>query len=273
MSAVACAPVVELAGVGFSYGRRAILEDVSLSFRAGEVSAVLGPNGCGKSTAVKLVCRFLAPTAGTVRVLGDDVARLGRKELARRVAVLSQGVPAPSMQVEQLVMSARYPYCGALAAPTRDDVAIVRAAMERAGCAAFAQADVSRLSGGERQRVNLALVLAQQTRVVVMDEPTTYLDPTACFELMALARGLAQEGKAVVMVLHDIPLALAFCDRVAVLADRRVQAFGTPAEIATSGAIDRVFGVRLRCLPPDPADPTARPAYCLAPRCAGPGRA
>ncbi len=261
-------PAVQLAGVGLSFGRRAILSDVNLAFRSGEVAAILGPNGSGKSTTVKLICRSLVPDAGSVCVLGDDISQLTRKELARRVAVLPQGVPAPSMQVEQFVMAGRYPYRAALAAPTCDDKEIVKAAMRQAGCAALAWADMARLSGGERQRVNLARLLAQQARVVVMDEPTTYLDPTARFELMALARNLAQEGRAVVMVLHDISLALTFCDRVAVLAERAVQAFGTSAEVAASGAIDRVFGVRLRHLPPDPSDPDARTAYCLMPRCA-----
>ena len=122
---------------------------------------------------------------------------------------------------------------------------------------------MARLSGGERQRVLLAAVLAQEANVVVMDEPTTYLDPTACFELMAMARGLAQGGAAVAMVLHDIPLALSFCNRAAVLAQGRVQAFGSAEEVADSGIIDRVFDVRLHRMP---ADDTGRAGYCLMPR-------
>ena len=124
---------------------------------------------------------------------------------------------------------------------------------------------MARLSGGERQRVLLAAVLAQEANVVVMDEPTTYLDPTACFELMTMARGLAQGGAAVAMVLHDIPLALSFCDRAAVLAQGRVQAFGSVEDVAASRIIDRVFDVRLRRFLDDASAP-GRPCYCLAPR-------
>ncbi len=260
------APAIELRGVSFAYGAHRVLEGVGLSFFAGQVAAVLGPNGCGKSTTVKLVMRALTPARGRVLLGGEDVASMGRKEVARRVAVLAQGVQAPNMRVEQFVLCGRYPHRGALAAPTEHDREVVWEAMERAGCAAHADDDMARLSGGERQRVLLAAVLAQQARVVLMDEPTTYLDPTACFDLMGMARDLAREGAAVVMVLHDVPLALSFCDRVAVLDEGRVQACGTPEDVVRSGVIDRVFGVLLRRLPPDPANPSARPGYCLAPR-------
>lgn len=168
------------------------------------------------------------------------------------------------MSVEQFVMCGRYPHRPALAGPTERDREAVHDAMERAGCARPALVDMARLSGGERQRVYLAAVLAQQAGVVVMDEPATYLDPTACFELMGMACDLAQSGAAVAMVLHDVPLALAFADRAAVLAQGRVQACGTPEAVAASGAIDRVFDVCLRRFP-DVSAP-GRPCYCLVPR-------
>ena len=254
---------VELRGVSFSYAKRPILEDVSLALRAGEVTAILGPNGCGKSTTVKLINRQLTPCAGNVMLEGRDVAGMGRKEVARHVAVLGQAVGVASMRAEQFVMCGRYPHRAALASPTARDYEIVRDAMHRAGCLQHAGADMARLSGGERQRVLLAAVLAQEANVVVMDEPTTYLDPTACFELMTMARGLAQGGAAVAMVLHDIPLALAFCDRAAVLAQGRVQAFGSVGEVVASGIIDRVFDVRLQRMP---ADAGGHAGYCLMPR-------
>lgn len=256
-------PAAELREVSFSYGRRPVLAGVSLEFFHGEVAGILGPNGCGKSTAVKLLGRALSPAGGSVILEGDDAAPLSRREVARRVAVMPQGAPAPSMRVDQLVMGGRYPHRPALAAPSVEDEEAVHRALERAGCAHLAAADLSRLSGGERQRAYLAMVLAQQAGVVAMDEPTAFLDPGACFELMSLARGLAREGAAVVMVLHDVPLALSCCDRVAVLAEGRVQARGTPEEVAASGAVDRVFGVRL--LRADVGDGPGRPAWALRP--------
>ena len=258
-------PAVELRGVSFSYCccRKHILEDVSLTLRSGEVTAILGPNGCGKSTTVKLINRQLTPSAGQVVIEGRNVADMGRKEVARHVAVLGQAVGVASMRAEQFVMCGRYPHRAALASPTARDHEIVHNAMCQAGCLQHAGADMARLSGGERQRVLLAAVLAQEANVVVMDEPTTYLDPTACFELMAMARGLAQGGAAVAMVLHDIPLALSFCDRAAVLAQGHVQAFGSAEEVADSGIIDRVLDVRLHRMP---ADADGRAGYCLMPR-------
>lgn len=264
-AACSATPAVELEDVSFSYGKRSVLQGVSLAVRPGEVLAILGPNGCGKSTTVKLMNRLLSPAAGRVLIGGCDAARMTRKQVARRVAVLCQSAAVPGMSVEQFVMCGRYPHRPVFAGPTEHDREVVQVAMERAGCACHAQLDMARLSGGERQRAYLAAVLAQEAGVVVMDEPTTYLDPTACFELMDMARDLAAGGAAVAMVLHDVPLALSFADRVAVLAQGRVQVCGTPEAVAASGAIDRVFGVRLRRFPSDASAP-GRPCYCLVPR-------
>lgn len=260
-SQTCASPAVEVCGLEFSYGARRVLHGIDLTFPAGAVSALIGPNGCGKSTLVKHITRALSPAAGSVRVLGDDVAKLGRRELARRVAVLSQGGTVPGMRVEQFVAGGRYPYNGAFSAPSPEDKRIVAEAMERAGCAQFAECDMRSLSGGERQRVRLAMVLAQQTPVVVMDEPTTYLDVSACFELMDLARELNRDGKTVIMVLHDLNLALTCCDHVAVMRSGELVAAGPAAEVASGGAVEEVFGVRLRRVEED-----GRPYYCLLPR-------
>lgn len=248
-------------GLTFSYGSRPILRGVDLAFPQGAVSALIGPNGCGKSTLVKHITRALSPRAGSVTVLGDDVATLSRREVARRVAVLAQGGIVPGMRAEQFVSGGRYPYGGAFSTPGADDRRIVAEAMEQAGCAHLADCDLRSLSGGERQRVHLAMVLAQQTPVVVMDEPTTYLDVAACFELMDLVRELRRSGKTVIMVLHDLNLALTCCDYVAVMRAGELVAAGAACDVAASGAVEEVFGVRLRRVEED-----GRPYFCLLPR-------
>lgn len=261
MSAADACSAIEVRGVEFSYAHKPVLRGIDLAFPQGAVSALIGPNGCGKSTLVKLATRALTPCAGTVRLLGNDVTTLSRREIARHVAVLGQGTQAPAMGVEQFVAGGRYPYTGAFAAPSAEDRRIVREAMEQAGCARFADCSMRSLSGGERQRVHLAMVLAQQTPVVVMDEPTTYLDVSACFDLMDLVRELNQAGKTVVMVLHDLNLALTSCDYVAVMRAGQLVSAGAPQTVAASGAIEDVFNVRLRQVQED-----GRPYYCLLPR-------
>lgn len=255
---------VEAHNVGFSYGSKRVLCGASLAFPTGAVSALVGPNGCGKSTLVKLMTRALTPTVGSLRVLGDDVATLSRRDVAKRVAVLGQGGHVPAMEVAQFVAGGRYPHNGAFGVPGAEDRRIVEEAMEQAGCARFAHCAMRSLSGGERQRVHVAMVLAQQTPVVVMDEPTTYLDVSACFDLMGLVHELNQAGKTVIMVLHDLNLALTCCDYVVVLHDGVAVTAGPAAEVARSGVIDEVFKVRLRRVEED-----GEPYYCLLPQKTG----
>ena len=242
---------VRLEGVSFAYGERAVPSGLDLMVEKGLVTALIGPNGCGKSTTVKLVNAMLCPSSGRVEVFGRSVADYGRKELARNVAVLGQGVSVPSMEVGQLVMAGRFPHRGLLAPPTDEDRRIVREAMARAGVERFTGSDVNALSGGERQRVHLAMVLAQQAPIVIMGEPTTYMDVAACYDLMAIARELNADGTTVLMVLHDLNLALACCDRVALLRDGRLAAGGTPGDVVASGEVERTFGIRLRSVEED----------------------
>lgn len=248
-------------------GGRTILHDVSVQFPAGLVSAVVGPNGCGKSTLVRCAALGLPVRAGRVMVAGHDVARLAGRERARLVAVMPQGAAAPDIEVEQLVLGGRYPHRGLLGGVTEADRAIARDALAQAGCARLAGRNVRTLSGGERQRVYLALVLAQQTGVAVLDEPTAYLDPAASFELMAVAGELRDRGVAVVAVLHDLPLAFSHADRIAVMRAGRIEAFGTPEHVAASGAVDRVFDLRLRRLAyKGEGDGESEEAWCVLPR-------
>ncbi len=250
-----------VAGYGGRCGGKTVLQGVTVRFPAGMVSAVIGPNGCGKSTLVRCVALGMPVRSGRVSVLGTDVATLGNRARARLVAVMPQGAAAPDVEVEQFVAGGRYPHRGPFGAPSPEDRAIVRRALEQAGCARFAGRSVRTLSGGERQRVCLALVLAQQARVAVLDEPTAYLDPAASFELMSVVRELRDRGVSVVAVLHDLPLAFSHADRVAVMRAGRLEAFGTPDEVAASGAVDEVFDLRLRRVPCE-----SDAAWCVLPR-------
>ena len=275
---------VELSHVTFAYGGcharergrervaagRIVLDDVSAAFPRGMVSVLVGPNGCGKSTLVRCVTQGLPLAGGEIRVEGRPVRSMSPRERARLVAVMPQGAAAPDMEVERLVLGGRYPYRGLIGGVTAEDVRIAREAMEHAGCLRLASRNVQGLSGGERQRAFLAMVLAQQARVVILDEPTAYLDPGAAFDLVRMVGELRAAGTSVIMVLHDIPLAMACADRIAVLRAGRLAAFGTPEDVAASGAIDEAFGVRLRCADlcgAGEGDASAR-GWCLLP---GPG--
>lgn len=240
------AAAVELDHVTFGYGDRAVLHDVSVRFPHGMVSVLVGPNGCGKSTLVRCVASRRALASGRVTIDGVDATRLDGRARARLVAVMPQGAQPPDMEVERLVAGGRYPYRGAFAGLTDEDRAIMRDAMGQAGCLAMAHRNVRDLSGGERQRAYLALVLAQRTGTVILDEPTAYLDPGACFDLASVVAQLKAAGTTVIMVLHDLPLALTCADRVAVMRAGRIEAFGSPQDVAATGVIDDVFGVQLR---------------------------
>ena len=236
-----------------------ILCGVSLAFRPGEVLALLGPNGCGKSTLLKAVLGLIETTGGEVRYDGVPMARLSRKEIAQRAAFLTQSRTTPVITALRMVLHGRFPYLSYPRRYGKADVAIARSALARVGAAQYEDRNVGELSGGQRQGVYLAMALAQQTQTIFMDEPTTYLDIAHQLALMETAHALAREGRAVVLVLHDIPLALRMADRIAVMQDGRVAACGTPEEIESSRVIDRVFHVALHA-----ADtPHGRQYYCV----------
>lgn len=237
--------MLEYRGVDFSYQPGApFMEGLSAVVPQGVVTSIIGPNGCGKSTLVKLASGLLRPTAGEVRLAGCSTAGLSARERARAMAVLSQMTRPAPMTVQALVECGRHPHRDFGGRPTAEDRRLVEEALALAGVARFRDHDVRRLSGGERQRAYLAMTLAQDTPLIVLDEPTTYLDINACHDLMTLVRALnRKQGKTVAMVIHDIDLALRYSDWLVVMERGRVAACGPVASVLDSGAIQRVFSL------------------------------
>lgn len=237
--------MIELRRLRAGYPGRPVLEDVTLDFRPGEVLAVIGPNGCGKSTLLRASNGLLPRTGGEVLADGVPLEELSAKEIAKKIAYLPQSRTVPNITAGRLVLHGRFPY---LSYPRRYGAAdreMVKKALDRVGAGDLERRLLPELSGGQRQKVYLALALAQDTPTILMDEPTTYLDVSCQLEVMALARRLAEEGRAVVMVLHDLTLALRYAHRAALLYGGRVRRLGAPEELFASRALEEVMGVVL----------------------------
>ncbi len=234
--------MVELENLSAGYGAKPVLQEVSIAFRPGEVLALIGPNGSGKSTLLKAALGLIPKAGGRVLYDGQDISTLSPREIAQKAAYLAQSRPVPNITARRMVLHGRFPYLSYPRQYTAQDKQIVDEAMRQTGALAFANRPVPELSGGQRQQVYLAMALAQQTETIFMDEPTTYLDVAHQLEVMDTAKKLAAAGRAVVLVAHDLPLALEGADRAAVLADGRLVAAGTPEEIFCAGVLEKVFG-------------------------------
>lgn len=254
--------------VAFSYKPGApFIEGLSARIESGSVTSIIGPNGCGKSTLVKLASGLLRPASGRVEVKGRDTGSLSARERARELAVLAQSSRVPPVSVEALVALGRHPHTGMGGRLGPRDRERVEAALERAGVARFRDHDVRKLSGGERQRAFVAMTLAQDTDLIVLDEPTTYLDINACHDLMALVRDLnRRDGKTVAMVIHDLDLALRYSDRLVVMERGRVTAEGSAEEVLAAGAIERAFSMDICPHARHRSDGAADRGYVLYPR-------
>lgn len=238
--------VVEIEDVFAGYGKHRVLRGVSLTLQKGQVTTLIGPNGSGKSTLLKVLLGFLPLMGGRIRIGGADAGDYSRAELAKRIAYLPQGKTVPDVTAGRMVLSGRFPY---LSYPRRYracDVAAADAAMEQMGILEFREKPMAQLSGGMRQRVYIAMALAQQAGVIVMDEPTTYLDIGQQVKFAGLVRELAKAGKTVLLVLHDLPLALKVSDQVAALFCGTVIGRGSAGEILRSGVIRELYGVPVR---------------------------
>ena len=237
--------MIELHRLSAGYGGRTVLHDLSLTFHRGEVSVLLGPNGCGKSTLLRVIPRLLPAMTGEVLLDGVAAHTLTARQLAQTVAYLPQDRPVPSISALRMVLHGRFPHLSYPRRYRQEDYEIARAALRQLDAEELADLPLPRLSGGQRQKVYLAMALAQQTPYLLMDEPTTYLDIRHQFETMHLARRLAGEGRAVVLVLHDLSLAFPCADRLFLLSGGRLLASGAPEELFQSALLEQTLGVRL----------------------------
>lgn len=235
--------MLEVRNLNFGYDGEPVLQNVSLTAQAGEITVIVGPNGCGKTTLLKALMGIHSPDSGQVLLDGENLGVLPPRELARRIACLPQNRQVPEITAGRLVLHGRFPYLSYPRHYRREDLAMARKAMETMGIADLEDRMLDTLSGGQRQKVYIAMALAQDTPVILMDEPTNFLDVAHQMQLIREARFLADAGKTVVLVLHDLSMALKTADNLAVLSRGQVLAHGSPEAVYASGSLEKAFGV------------------------------
>ena len=236
--------LLEAANLHWSIAGKAVVNDVSIQLRDGECLGVIGPNGCGKSSLLRMLYRVIRPHAGVVRLAGRNIWELSARSFAQQVAVLTQEfAPAFDMSVQEAVMMGRIPHRSSWSVNGARDRALARECLEQVGCATLLDRDFARLSGGEKQRVLLARALAQQPQCLLLDEPTNHLDVRYQHELMALVRGVRGVGRSTLVVLHDLNIAAQYCDRLCLMHHGALVAQGTPHEVLTREHIAAVYGM------------------------------
>ena len=265
-------PSLRADAVTLAYDEHAVVHDLELDVPPGQITAVVGANGCGKSTLLRALARLMRPRAGSVLLDGASIARLPTKEVAQRLGILPQSPVAPEgIVVEDLVARGRYPHQKLFRQWSHEDEAAVEAALDVTRTAELRSRPLDGLSGGQRQRAWIAMALAQHTDIMLLDEPTTFLDLAHQIEVLDLLADLvAGHGRTVVMVLHDINQACRYADHVVAMRDGRVHAAGTPGDVVDATLVKDVFGVEARVI----EDPVTGTPLCLTakprPRCTDP---
>lgn len=249
-------------GLDLRYGDRVVIGGLDLALPGGAITAIVGPNACGKSTLLRGLTRLLAPSGGSVALDGTDIHRMSARALARRMGLLPQQPVTPdSITVEALVRLGRYPHQRLLSPWSEADQAAVEEALDRTGTASLRDQPVDQLSGGQRQRAWIALALAQDTELLLLDEPTTFLDLRHQLDVLDLVAELhAEAGRTVVMVLHDLGQAARYADHLVVLKDGELAAAGPPADVLDAELVKSVFDVDCRVIPdPETGTPLVIP--------------
>ncbi len=234
--------MISLRGISSSYGKKQVLHDVSLELERGKLYAIVGKNGSGKTTLLHTLAR-LHKAEGELMLDGEKYGNIGRREFAKKLAILPQERSIPDMTVFDLAASGRYPYLDASRRLSDADTEAVAHALSATNTEHFADESMKKLSGGERQRAYIAMLLAQDTPYVLLDEPTSHLDAAFSFEIMEHLCKMRDAGKCVVAVLHDLPLALRYADRLIVVSDGRIIASVPPEVAVRDGVIDATFDI------------------------------
>ena len=235
-------------GLSVAYGPRLALKAFDLTLGKGEIRVLIGPNGSGKSTALHALAGLIPPSAGEVSVGGKAIGSFSRRDLAKRLSFLPQQPAAPDeMTVEQLVRQGRFAHVGLFRSYSTQDIEAVRWALDCTGLTGLAERNLRELSGGERQRAWISAALAQEAKILLLDEPTSFLDIGHQVEVLDLVCRLSRERDVtIVMAIHDLNQAMSVCDRISLL-DKGERVFdGVPADLAASGLIERIFNVRGR---------------------------
>ncbi|MEE5060814.1 Fe(3+) dicitrate ABC transporter ATP-binding protein FecE [Pseudomonas alliivorans] len=255
--------ILQAQQLDIGYGATRIVQDLSFSPPPGKVTGLIGPNGCGKSTLLKAFARILTPQSGSLSLDGKAYRDLSARDLARKVAFLPQVLPIPEgVSVRQLVAYGRSPHNSLWGRLSGADQHSVEQALQRMELETLADRPLSDLSGGQRQRAWLAMILAQDAAIVLLDEPTTYLDISHQVELLDLMRALSAEGKTVITVLHDINQACRYADHLAVMQAGRLVASGAPGDVLNAELVCRVFDVQVQIM----QEPVAGTPMCIVER-------
>lgn len=238
--------MIQVEDVQVGYGDALIIDSLNLTIPKGKITTVIGPNGCGKSTLIKTIARILKANSGAIYLDGKAISQTSTKDIARKMAILPQSAEAPAgLTVRELITYGRFPYQSKFGKQKREDLDVIDWALESTGLTDLEARPVEALSGGQRQRVWIAMALAQDTEVVILDEPTTYLDMAHQLDILQLLNKLNKEqNKTIVMVLHDLNHASRFSHNLIAMRDGKVLQQGTPHEVMTAPNLQDVFQIQ-----------------------------
>ena len=238
--------MLRLNDVCAGYGGKDVLQNISLQIPAGKITVLSGANGCGKSTLLKTLAGMIPKSSGEIQIDGKFLETYRQGELAKKIAYLPQSRNIPEITIFRMVLHGRFPYLSYPRRYGKKDMGIAGKALRQVGLEAYAEKPLSQLSGGMQQKVYIAMALAQDTPVILMDEPTSFLDISYQVKLMEMARELADMGKTVILVLHDLSLALRTADQMVLMEQGKICKTGTPEEVFQSGMLEQVFRLKVK---------------------------